>query len=118
MSKFAKTHQYITYELDLARSSTRVHAPPGGASSISFGSPSTPNEMEQPPQKKKPEEQFQASNTNLGVSPQVRRKSAHAMMSGSGVANIFGDDHTAPTSPGKGVRQAPGAALKSSFSLG
>ena len=105
-------------ELDQARSSTRVHAPPGGASSISLGSSTAPNDAVQPAPRKKVEEIQLATDSNLGVSPQVRRKSAHAMMSGSGVANIFGDDHTAPISPGKGVRQAPGAALKSTFSLG
>lgn len=48
------------------------------------------------------------------ASAQLRRASAQAMMRGS---NIFGDENSAPETAGRGVRQAPGAGQKSSFSL-
>jgi hypothetical protein len=49
------------------------------------------------------------------ASVQLRRASAQAMMRGS---NIFGgDENSVPETSGRGVRQAPGAGQKSSFSL-
>ena len=116
-----------------ARPSTRIHAPPGGASSFSLGnsSPIRPRKVDQVVQKKpdpatnvsnlKPTTNVSNLNPTTNVSnlkpestSQMRRASAHAMHSSS----IFSDENAAPQSSGRGVRQAPGAGMKSSFSLG
>ena len=113
-----------------ARSSTRVHAPPGGSSSISFGSSSpvrirksdTNVQMkveEKIIQNPKPApvavQILKPAPAPVPVAPaQFRRASAQAMMRGS---NIFGDENAAPGASLRGVRQAPGEGQKSSFSL-
>lgn len=94
------------YLISSERSSTRLHAPPGGVSSISFGD-------DTPSQTKKPAAASKVSNNIFGQDEDpkpstagVRRQSAQSAMGGSAMADIFAENKQ-PAAAGR-VKQHPG----------
>jgi len=106
----------MSKDLNIERSSTRLHHAPGGQSSISFG------DYKSSPVKKNKTSSFHEQvavphnkenvcrgqqTTEAPPAPRMRKASGHANMEGSAMANLLGSDDSHPV-PVVRRRQAPG----------
>ena len=99
------------------RSSTRLHAPPGGVSSICFGDYTPSNAQKQPAAISQPTSNKIAPKADpISEGPAHMRKAYHQSSMGGGMmANLMGDENKAPVT-GRRIQHPPGG--RSSIVIG